>query len=39
MLSDASVDHPARPSVNYVYVPDVESVATCLEDAASRSDQ
>jgi PhnB protein len=26
MLSDASADHPARPSVNYVYVPDVDSV-------------
>lgn len=26
MLSDASPDHPARPSVNYVYVPDVDSV-------------
>jgi uncharacterized glyoxalase superfamily protein PhnB len=26
MLSDASPDHPARPSVNYVYVPDVDGV-------------
>ena len=26
MLSDASPDHPARPSVNYVYLPDVDSV-------------
>jgi len=26
MLSDASPDHPARPSVNYVYVPDVDAV-------------
>jgi PhnB protein len=26
MLSEASPDHPARPSVNYVYVPDVDSV-------------
>src|ERR671911_146905 len=26
MLSDASADDPARPSVNYVYVPDVDSV-------------
>jgi uncharacterized glyoxalase superfamily protein PhnB len=76
MLSDASPDGPARPSVNYVYVPDVDIVyrravaagatnlrepqdwpwgdrvagfhdpadnrwwvATCLENAPSRSDQ
>ena len=26
MLSDASADHPARPSVNFVYVPDVDGV-------------
>ena len=26
MFSQASPDHPARPSVNYVYVSDVESV-------------
>jgi PhnB protein len=26
MLSDESADQPARPSVNYVYVPDVDSV-------------
>ena len=26
MLSEASPDHPARPSVNYVYVPDVDCV-------------
>jgi PhnB protein len=26
MLSDASTDHPARPSVNYVYVADVDGV-------------
>jgi len=26
MLSDASLDHPARPSVNYVYVPDADAV-------------
>ena len=26
MLSDASPDHPARPSVNYVYVSDADSV-------------
>jgi PhnB protein len=26
MLSEASPDGPARPSVSYVYVPDVESV-------------
>jgi len=26
MLSDATPDHGARPSVNYVYVPDVDSV-------------
>jgi PhnB protein len=76
MLSDASADHRARPSVNYVYVPDVDSVyrravdagatnlreaqdgpwgdrvagfhdpadnrwwvATCLDNAPSRSDQ
>jgi len=26
MLSDASPDHPARPSVTYVYVPDVDAV-------------
>jgi uncharacterized glyoxalase superfamily protein PhnB len=26
MLSDASPDHPARASVNYVYIPDADSV-------------
>ena len=26
MFSQASPDHPARPSVNFVYVPDVDSV-------------
>jgi PhnB protein len=26
MFSEASRDHPARPSVNFVYVPDVDSV-------------
>jgi PhnB protein len=26
MLSDASVDHPARPCVNFVYVEDVDAV-------------
>jgi PhnB protein len=26
MLSEASPQHPARPSVNYVYVPDVDGV-------------
>jgi PhnB protein len=26
MLSEASPDHPARPSVNYAYVPDVDGV-------------
>jgi PhnB protein len=26
MLSEASADHPARPSVNFVYVPDVDNV-------------
>ena len=26
MLSDASPDGPARPSVNYVYVPEVDAV-------------
>ena len=33
MFSEASDDHPARPSVNFVYVPDVDGIWTKARQA------